>query len=154
MEPITIREATPGDLQAVEQLAARFYREEGFDTPADQIGPNAAALIDSPQALVVLALIGVEPAGFAVTTTTFGLEHGLIAELEDLYVLESARRHGIARGLIDTCRTWAFTQGCTQLEVVIDPAGSARHDLGAFYTRLGFADHGRRLLSQPIATGA
>ncbi len=38
--------------------------------------------------------------GFAVTTTSFGLEDGAIAELEDLYVTPPARGTGLGRALV------------------------------------------------------
>jgi ribosomal protein S18 acetylase RimI-like enzyme len=147
---VSVTEAVAADLDAIAWLAERFYREEGFDTTTDELRANAAALIGSPTALVLVARTDGAPVGFAITTTSFGLEHGLIAELEDLYVLPEARRRGAARRLIDRSRTWAEAAGCAELEVVIDPAGDARHGLRDFYTALGFEDLGRRLLSQPL----
>jgi len=36
------------------------------------------------------------------------------------------------------------------LDVVVDREGDARHGLIAYYTRRGFRDQGRRLLSAPL----
>jgi aminoglycoside 6'-N-acetyltransferase I len=148
MATMTVREATSDDLDAVAELADRFYREEGFDTPTHELHDHAARLIVSPAALVLIGLVDNKPAGIAISTTSYGLEHGLIAELEDLYVLPGARRSGLARQLIEQSRSWAAGEGCSELEVVVDPDGEARHGLIGFYAKLGFADFGRRLLSQ------
>ena len=147
---ITVRAARSEDIEAITALTERFYCEESFDTPPDRLREHAMILIESRTALVLLALIASNPVGFAITTTSFGLEHGWIAELEDLYVCPGARRAGAARGLIEAARGWAQTMGCSEFEVVIDPKGQARHGLAGFYTRLGFVDHGRRLLSHPL----
>ncbi len=152
MASIAVTEAVSGDISVVADLAVRFYDEEGFDTPADQILQHAAELIVSPAALVLVALVDDKPVGMAITTTSYGLEHGLIAELEDLYVLPDARHSGVARWLIDRSRVWAAGQGCQELEVVIDHEGEARHRLAGFYARIGFVDHGRRLLSQSLTS--
>jgi aminoglycoside 6'-N-acetyltransferase I len=151
MANILVNPATSGDLESVVALATCFYGEEGFDTPAEDLRDHAASLIASPAALVLLAVADDQPAGFAITTTSYGLEHGLIAELEDLYILAHARGRGLARRLMDQSRAWATASGCSELEVVVDPEGEARHGLVGFYARLGFEDHGRRILSQELA---
>ena len=80
----------------------------------------------------------------------FGLEYGWVAELEDLYVLPTERRKGIARRLIDLVVGWAADRGCSAVLVTVTPVGERSHGLSAFYERLGFADRGRRLLERPV----
>jgi len=145
-----IRQAGVDDLDAVGELAARFYGEEGFDTAASVLRQHLNVLIDAATARVLIAKVDGLAAGFAVTTTTLGLEHSVVAELQDLYVLPEHRAHGVAAALVDESRRWAIAQGCEVLDVVVDREGDARHGLIAYYTRRGFRDQGRRLLSAPL----
>ncbi len=86
-----------------------------------------------------------------MTTTSFGLENGLIAELEDLYVAPEFRRGGVGSLLVADAATWASDRGCTQLEVVIAPNGRDVEHLHRYYAALGFADDGRRIRSRNLA---
>lgn len=88
------------------------------------------------------------PLGFAITTTSFGLENGLIAELEDLYVLPAARRQGLAKRLIDDSARWADDRGCHHLELVVAPNGREVTHLHTYYRMQGFLDEGWQLLSR------
>ena len=87
---------------------------------------------------------------FAVTTTSFGLESGLIAQLEDLFVQPASRRTGLGSRLVDDSVQWATIRGCTHIEVVVAPNGRRVDHLYDFYAAFGFADEGRRLRSRPL----
>ncbi|MER6507397.1 GNAT family N-acetyltransferase [Nonomuraea sp. NPDC001636] len=149
-----IRAAVPDDLPALHDLAVAFYAEDGFTTPARTLKANLARLIAAPG--VRVAVSESEGGGegrliaFGITTTTFGLEHGLYAELEDLFVVPEARRRGEAERLIEDSRRWAAAQGCTALEIVIAPNGADVRHLFAYYGKRGFRDEGRRILSHPL----
>jgi aminoglycoside 6'-N-acetyltransferase I len=91
-----------------------------------------------------------EVLAFAVTTTSFRLENGQIAELEDLYVIPTARRRGLVELLLDDSARWARERGCRQLELVIAPNGLDVAHLHWYYLGRGFTDEGRRLLSRPL----
>ena len=93
---------------------------------------------------------GGQPGAFAVTTTSFGLESGSIAELEDLYVRPADRRRGYAALLIDDAADWARQTGCSHLEVVTAPNGRDISHLHAYYEARGFADEGRQLRTRSL----
>ncbi|MGW4403894.1 GNAT family N-acetyltransferase [Nonomuraea sp. NPDC004702] len=153
-----IRAAVPEDLPALHDLAVAFYAEDGFTTPAQTLKANLARLIAAPGVRVAVSESEGEGGGggegrlvaFGITTTTFGLEQGLYAELEDLFVVPEARRRGEAERLIEDSRRWAAAQGCTALEIVIAPNGADVSHLFAYYGRRGFRDEGRRILSHPL----
>jgi len=88
--------------------------------------------------------------GFAITTTSFGLENGRIAELEDLYVVPAARRQDLAKRLIDDTARWAHDRGCHHFELVVAPNGRDVTHLHIYYRRQGFLDEGRQLLSREL----
>lgn len=143
-----VRAACRADLDAVSALAIAFYSEEGFATPADELRSNLDLLLASTAARTAVAVLGDEPVGFAITTTSFGLESGLVAELEDLYVAPAARRQGIAGRLIEDSARWARRRGCRYLELVIAP--NSTRDLDSYYRNRGFQDHNRRLVARDL----
>ncbi|MFF4192228.1 GNAT family N-acetyltransferase [Nonomuraea sp. NPDC001831] len=145
-----IRAAVPDDLPALHDLAVAFYAEDGFTTPAQTLKANLARLIAEPGVRVAVSESAGRLVAFGITTTTFGLEQGLYAELEDLFVAPEARRRGEAERLIEDSRRWAAGRGCTALEVVIAPNGADVSHLFAYYGKRGFRDEGRRILSHPL----
>ena len=145
-----VRQARPKELATVLNLAVAFYAESGFSTPVPELRKNMEVLLNSDQARVATAEYHGEIVGLAITTLSFGLEQGHIAELEDLYVRPAHRRIGIAGALIDDSSTWARSRGCSMLELVIAQRGDSEDDLLDFYARRGFTDEGRRLLSRIV----
>lgn len=150
MDPMAIRTAGPGDLPDLLSLAVAFYAEDGFTTSRDDLRANLAHLVASPAARVAVSEAEGRVVAFAITTTSFGLESGLIAELEDLYVVPEARRRGEAERLIDDSLRWAAGQGCAAVEIVVAPNGLDVSHLFAYYGKRGFRDEGRRLLTHPL----
>lgn len=127
-----------------------FYEEDGFTTSREDLRANLATLIGLPAARVVVSEEDGRLVAFAITTTTFGLECGLSAELEDLYVAPGARRRGEAQRLIEDSLRWAAERGCGRLEIVVAPNGQDVRHLFEFYRKRGFRDEGRRLLGRPL----
>ncbi|MBB4966924.1 GNAT family N-acetyltransferase [Saccharothrix violaceirubra] len=148
--PVVLGGAGPADLAAVLPLAVAFYAEHGFGTGEHALRDNLTVLLESPAARVAVVRSDTRPLGFAVTTTGFGLENGLIAELEDLYVLPSARRRGLGGRLVADSAAWARERGCRSLELVVAPNGRDIGPLVDYYLAHGFRDEGRRLISRPL----
>jgi len=148
--PVAVHAAGPADLEAVLVLATAFYTAEGFTTPADELRLNLAGLLSSEAARTAVAVLDREPVAFAITTTSFGLENGLIAELEDLYVAPAARCGGIAGRLIDDSARWARRRGCRYLELVVASNGRDVSRLDTYYRSRGFHDDGRRLIARQL----
>lgn len=143
---VTTRRATMADLPIALALLERFFAEEGFQTPPWQIGEQLAVLLDDDESAVFLAWLDGRAVGVATVTTTSGLELGLSAELEDLYVLPEARGSGAGGALIETVKAWCRAQGCTLVAVVVTPEGQAAHNLVEYYRGRGFEETGRTLL--------
>src|SRR5689334_5751379 len=145
-----LRDGVPPDADELLPLTLAFYRESGFSTSAEQLAEHWQQLLPSPAAHTSVA---VAPDGslvaFAVTTTSYGLENGLIAELEDLFVLPAYRRQRLGTALVDAAHAWAHSVGAAQLKVVVAPHGQDVSGLMRWYAGLGFVDEGRRLLARP-----
>jgi ribosomal protein S18 acetylase RimI-like enzyme len=145
-----IRECRNPDLAAVLDLAVAFYAEDGFVTPRDRLERHLAQLAAGDTARVAVVDDDGTLLGFGITTTTFGLENGLIAELEDLFVAPWARRRGLAGRLIEDSARWSRRVGASQLEVVVAPNGTDVTPLLRYYRSRGFTDEGRRLLAMRL----
>ncbi|MEU4238326.1 GNAT family N-acetyltransferase [Actinoplanes sp. NPDC026619] len=145
-----LRSATAGDLVDVLALAVDFYAEDGFATPVPRLEQHLRHLLDSDAAHVAVIDSGGRIAGFGISTSSYGLENGLIAELEDLYVAPAFRRRGLAEQLIEDSARWAASIGAAQLEIVVAPNGQDVSHLFRYYRARGFIDEGRRLLARPL----
>jgi aminoglycoside 6'-N-acetyltransferase I len=148
--PVSVRTAGPADLAAVLPLAVAFYAEDGFGTGELALRDNLSVLLDSALARVAVVQSKARLLGFAITTTSFGLENGLIAELEDLFVEPTARRRGLGGLLIADSVGWAREQGCGRLELVVAPNGRDVGHLLGYYLARGFLDEDRRLIGRPL----
>jgi aminoglycoside 6'-N-acetyltransferase I len=146
-----VRRARPGELPIVLDLATAFYAEDGFTTPVWQLRENLLVLLDSDSARVAVACRqNDEVLGFAITTLSFGLEYGRLAELEDLFVLPAHRRSAIGSALINDSADWARSRGCRALELVVAPHGANVDHLFNYYARQGFTSEGRQILSRDL----
>jgi aminoglycoside 6'-N-acetyltransferase I len=149
--PPLLRVATPGDLPELMRLAREFYDEDGFATSDADLDRNFRALLaDRTSAHICLALDDRSGIGFALTTSSLILESGVVAELQDLYVMPAHRRRGVAGSLIADAIQWAKAQQASLLEVVIAPNGRDVSHLFEFYAAHGFGDEGRRLLGRVL----
>ncbi len=127
-------------------LIERFFAEEGFQTPPGQIPAQLLGLLRDKESAVFLAWHEGRAVGVATATTTSGIELGLSAELEDLYVLPEARGLGAGSALIEAVKVWCRAQGCSLVSVVVTPEGQAVHNLIDYYRARGFQETGRTLL--------
>ena len=146
----TARQATMAEFEDALLLLERFFAEEGFDAPPEQMRAELEELITADGSAVFLAWLDEEAVGVATVTTARGIELGLAAELEDLYVVPRARGTGVGASLIDAVKHWCRLQGCSVVAVVITPEGEQTHNLLAYYGSHVFRDSGRRLLYAPL----
>jgi GNAT superfamily N-acetyltransferase len=116
---ITLRAATPDDvpviLRCIRGLAE--YERLAHECVATEALLRESLFGESPAAQVVLALIGDEPAGFALwfrNYSTFLARPGIY--LEDLFVFPAFRGHGIGRRLLEHLAQLAVSRGYGRLE--------------------------------------
>lgn len=143
---LEINTAEVGDVDQLLPLITAFFREEGIETPPEAQRRNLLAMMAAPDSHILLAKVDDQPVAFATATLTRGIEFGLAAEIEDLYVDPEARGGGIARRLMGELLDWCESQGAQEIIVVITSEGMEAIDLPAFYRRFGFHDSGRKLL--------
>jgi GNAT superfamily N-acetyltransferase len=131
------------NLDLAARLLTRFFAEEGFATPPEEIGRNLRAALGDGIGWAALAMVGRQAVGVATVQLSRSVEQGLPAEIGDLWVMPEQRRQGVARALVEACCAWAALQGSATIEVTITAEAEARHRLAQFYQRLGFPHSGR-----------
>ncbi|MEQ8696157.1 MAG: GNAT family N-acetyltransferase, partial [Bauldia litoralis] len=148
---VGVREASRHDYDALRSLFERFYREEGFsDAAIERIEHSLRDILEREETAAFVALIGDEVIGGAAMSTTFGLETGLYAELQDLFVEPEARRRGAGSALVDACLMWAERMGCADVEIVLTAKARANQELLDWYAKRGFKDTGRALWERDL----
>lgn len=139
MPRITIRSATPNDVPLILEFIkalARFENEPDAvkTTPEDLLRDGFG---EQPQFEVLIAERDEEPVGFALFFTTYSTWEGRPSlYLEDLFVVESARKHGAGRALMAKLAAICVERGYQRLELQVLDWNPARE----FYHRLGM-DH-------------
>ena len=139
MPTITIRFASPDDvpiiLDFIKGLAA-------FENELDAVKTTQADLLrdgfgPQPKFEVLVAELAAEPVGFALFFLTYSTWEGRPSlYLEDLFVVESARKHGVGRQLMARLAAIAVERGYKRLDLQVLNWNPARE----FYRRLDM-DH-------------
>ncbi len=137
---ITIRFATALDVG----LLLRFIRElAAFERAPDAVVATEADLLrhgfgEQPQFEAILAFLDGEPAGAALFHSRFSTWLGRPGlYLEDLYVTERARGHGVGRRLLARLAAIAIERGWGRIDFHVLDWNPARR----FYERLGMSHH-------------
>ena len=151
---LAIERVTLAECKSVLPLLERFFAEEGFDIPQAQIGEQLVEMIQEDGSAVFVALLDGKPVGVATLTTSTGIEFGLSAEIEDLYVIPEARGGGVGSALIGTAKDWCGSRGCSLIAVVVTPEGQAVHGLVEYYRGRGFQESRRTLLFARLQPGS
>lgn len=141
-----IREAGPDDRPALAALYRAFFAEDGEAPPAGLDARLGRILADRARHRVLLAAHRGAPAGFAAVTLTFGVEFGLCAEIEELFVAEPARGAGVGRALMETACAWCRAEGCGAVYVIVTPDAEEARGLSRFYHAVGLRPTGRQAL--------
>ena len=137
MTAIRIERATERDIPIILQMIRELADYERMlpDVVATEASLREALFSAKPDAEVILAYAGDQPAGFALffhNFSTFVGRRGLY--LEDLFVRPALRGHGIGKRLLVELARIAIARGCGRFEWTVldwnDPA------IG-FYKRLG-----------------
>ena len=132
--PIYIRKAVSEDARKVAALIEHYWRFEqiaGFDL--ERTTDVLANLLKQPErGAVWLASDGVNAVGYLALALVFSIEGGgVIAEIDEFYILESYRGHGAGTRLLEAAETYAVKAGCRRIGLQI-----SRHNTiaRAFYS--------------------
>jgi GNAT superfamily N-acetyltransferase len=150
-----IRLADTADLSALTSLIERYWELEGikcFD--AGRISALVTNLLHAPdRGQIWIAQKGGRPVGYLLAVYLFSLEHGgLMAEIDELFVMPEKRSLKIGTALLDTASQAMTQEGITHLQLQL-----STQNLNAkrFYERHGFRSiSGRDVLSKILIGSA
>jgi ribosomal protein S18 acetylase RimI-like enzyme len=127
------------DVDAVTSLIAAFRDWWGKDEPsAPRIAETVRRLVGDASTDFLLAGVdgAADPAGVCQLRYRLSVWTGTDdCWLEDLYVHENARRHGLGRALVEAAVERARERGCRRMELDVNEENTAAI---AFYESLGF----------------
>jgi GNAT superfamily N-acetyltransferase len=138
-----VRRASPGDAPEVARLLHDFQDE--FDEPS----PGVETLAERYRELIrkremTVLLVGDGPDGFAqLRYRPWVYSAGLVAYLEELYVVSSLRGKGLGRALLEAAMETARAEGAEQMELgtsEADTAALALYESAGFTNREGTPD--------------
>ena len=145
---IAVREAGPDDQGLLLPLFERFYAEEGFEGAVAGVADNLRQILARDDTAAFVAFAGED--AVAAASTSFGLEVGLYAELEDLFVDPAWRGKGAASAIVEAVADWARDKGCSDIEIVLTPHAQAKADLVPWYKARGFVETGRVIYERAL----
>ena len=119
MQPPSIRPATAADVPLILKLIRELAE---FEHLSDEVQATETELHEHlfgprPYAEVLIASLDGQPVGFALffhNYSTFLSKPGIY--LEDLYVREAWRAHGVGTALLEAVRQLAVSRGCGRFE--------------------------------------
>jgi GNAT superfamily N-acetyltransferase len=143
-----IRSATATDLGPATSLLCAQFAEHRIALEHEELREAVRLLIDEPSRGAVLLAEDPGPVGLAVLAYTWTLEHGgLVAWLDELFVVPTHRGRGIGRALLGQAEREASRRGCRAMELEVDVDHARAESL---YRREGFAVLPRRRFSKPL----
>lgn len=135
-----VRPVTARDIPALLPLVEEYWRFEdiaGFD--AVRIARELErACADLRLASAWIAFARGAPVGYLLAVYVFSLEHlGLTAEIDEFFVLPSARGKGLGDGLLCQAEAEFERRGCTHVALRL---GRGNDDARVFYRAHGYAE--------------
>ena len=142
---IPVWRAQPHEAEAVARLIVEFRDHLGLEWPsANAFLAGVERLIEERDSAFLLAAPHEDspPAGVAQVRFRYGLWWAADdCHLEDLFVRDAARGHGVGRALVEGVVALARERGCRRIELDVNEANDAAL---ALYQSFGFASEDGR----------
>ena len=149
---MNVRGASPADIPQLLALVRRYWEFEriaGFDALRVELTLQQL-LADAQLGAAWVAEEHGQLRGYLVAVLLLSLEHGgLMAEVDELFVLPQARGRGLGAQLLAAAEAALAARGCVRLQLELGVANEAAR---AFYARKGYrARDGYRLLAKTLS---
>ncbi len=149
IDGIDIRPATPADLDEVTELLAAQLHEHDIPIERADLEFAADSILRVPdRGFILLALRDGTAVGVACVSFSWTVERGgMVAWLDELYIVPALREHGIGNELLARVITTAGAEGCRTVELEVETSHARAEHL---YRRHGFGDMPRRRWTRPL----
>jgi GNAT superfamily N-acetyltransferase len=152
---MSVRPAAPNDIPPLLALVRRYWEFEGIEGfAALRIELVLQRLLAEPRlGAIWVAESDGRLVGYLIAVLVLSVEHrGLMAEIDEFFVLPEARSRGVGRQLLAAAETALAARGCVRLQLQLRVANS---EARAFYQRRGYTPRaGYELLDKPLAAHA
>lgn len=131
-----VRKASRNDIRIIAGLAALLWDHHSVD----ELAAEFSEILSQEDAQVFLKYENDTPVGFAQCQLrrdyVEGTETTPVGYLEGIFVLESHRRRGYARQLLNACEAWAKDKGCKEFasDCELDNQDSFRFHMAMDFT--------------------
>lgn len=137
---VEVRTVTTADIPALLPLVEQYWLFEdiaGFD-PARVGRELGRAIADPKLASGWMAFVRGEAVGYLLAVYVFSLEHlGLTAEIDELFLMPSARGKGAGDALLKAAEAEFVRRGCTNVSLQLGRGNDGARD---FYRRRGYGE--------------
>lgn len=152
MNNITIRPATPTDIETIVDFSRRLNKEDpsftgDFHFETDAVRTALTQFLTEPLlGRAWLVSDGNLPVGYVVLTFGYSLEsHGQDGIIDEIYIAAEYRNRGIGKRVLEFVETEARQLGLKKLYLEVERSNSRAQK---FYSELGYVDHNRYLMSK------
>ncbi len=136
------------DIDPLIELVQEFYRFEKIDFNEAVLKAFTALLSDEQFGLIWLICDRDRPIGYVALTFFFSMEyHGRCGLVDELYLREEYRGHGIGKQVFQMIEEYLISQNVRSLSLVVDHWNNPAE---ALYTKLGFRREQRHLMVKHI----
>ena len=135
---VVVRTAGPDDIQDIASMVERYWAIEGIVGYSRQRIERLLARLLSETDLggCWVATADASLCGYLLATLVFSLEHGgLMAEIDELFVVTDCRSAGVGRKLLRAAESELAARGCVRMQLQI---GITNDRARAFYERFGY----------------
>lgn len=146
-----VRAAGPADVPQLLALVRRYWDFEGIaGFEALRVEVTLQRLLAEPQlGQIWVAAAAHALQGYLIVVHVLSVEHqGVMAEIDEFFVLPEARSHGIGAALLGAAEAALARRGCVRLQLQLGTQNAAAR---GFYRRHGYAPReGYELLDKPL----
>jgi GNAT superfamily N-acetyltransferase len=136
----TIRSASLSDVAALTELVAHYWAFEAIEHfSASRVQQCLTTLLQSPTlGAGWVASAGDRLCGYLLVMHVFSLEHGgIMAEIDELFVLPQYRGTGLGAALLATAEQTLAAGNCVRLQLQLNRGNRQARD---FYRRRGYGE--------------
>jgi ribosomal protein S18 acetylase RimI-like enzyme len=132
-----VRKATQNDLQLFLELMTEFYAESGYELERESTTKAFHMILEQPDlGQIWLIQDGTTDVGHVLVTFKFAMEYaGMIACIDDLFVMKAFRNRGLSTSALEEIREYCQAN---QLRGMTVEVGNDNAPAQKVYRRIGF----------------